>query len=89
MNPLSVKNCPSCGTRARCIDSRPTGAHVRRRYHCPACNRRWTTLEAYTEDFFQQPRRALVLASLRNVEDALGVLRRRIRKSDEDDGEFC
>ena len=36
-------NC--CGIKPRCIDTRPTGRGIRRRWRCLACDTRWTTLE--------------------------------------------
>lgn len=45
MNLRSVKDCPSCGSRARCVDSRPGDAGiVRRRYACK-CGTRFSTGE--------------------------------------------
>jgi transcriptional repressor NrdR len=39
--------CPSCRNQTRVLESRraPDGDSVRRRRHCPACGRRFTTFE--------------------------------------------
>lgn len=45
-------NCPSCQGRLNCLDSRQTGAaktpenqHRKRRYACPKCGLRFTSVE--------------------------------------------
>lgn len=41
-------NCPTCGTKLKTIDSRPTGpGNWRRRKMCGVCNGRWTTREYF------------------------------------------
>lgn len=84
MKPLfTVKHCPTCNARARCLDSRPSlGGTIRRRYGCD-CGRRWTTMEIYQEQFLRMPGRGLVLSALADVERMIAVLRRRLDPPDE------
>ena len=39
-----MKPC-NCKSREMCIDSRPCQEHRRRRYSCPECKSKWTTIE--------------------------------------------
>lgn len=39
----NVKVC--CGRKAKCYDSRLSGAAVRRRYHCVKCGKAWSSVE--------------------------------------------
>ena len=40
---MNTKVC-LCGRRGKCLDSRLTDV-VRRRYKCPKCKKRWSTIE--------------------------------------------
>ena len=41
----SLKDCPKCGIRARCVDTRAVNdGRIRRRYAC-ACKHRWSSIE--------------------------------------------
>ena len=40
----------ACTAKPECIDSRSYEHHRRRRYRCPACDRRWTTCEVVIQD---------------------------------------
>jgi transcriptional regulator NrdR family protein len=41
--------CPECDARLKCIDTRTCRNHMRRRYKCPGCNKRWSTSEHFIE----------------------------------------
>jgi len=43
--PLSVVECPYCGSDSRVLDSRGVSGQVRRRRQCMSCERRFTTYE--------------------------------------------
>lgn len=45
---MSPKTCPTCGTKAFCINSRPSGDYTIRRYECVA-EHRYTTAEFVVE----------------------------------------
>lgn len=40
----------SCAVRSKCIDSRQLDSWRRRRYICPKCQVRWTTVEVAVDD---------------------------------------
>jgi len=42
--------CPKCGARGRCIDTRPKGSMRVRRYRCPDCKITYGTLEFITDN---------------------------------------
>lgn len=52
-------NCPKCGKRAMCINTRPSSDEsTRRRYKCPKCPARWSTIEMVVRVDGRKPRSA-------------------------------
>lgn len=43
-----MHRCPKCGTLAHAKQTRAARQGVRRRYHCPKCEHRFSTLEVLT-----------------------------------------
>ena len=46
---MDPKHC-GCGARASQLDARVTGEAYRRRYVCPVCGARWSTIEHRVEE---------------------------------------
>lgn len=42
--------CPKCRSKSFVLETRSSNDMVRRRRECPACDHRWTTLEAFDTD---------------------------------------
>jgi transcriptional regulator NrdR family protein len=48
--------CPNCGKRLSCLETRSTSMRTRRRYKCPECEMRYTSVEDLISDKTDQPK---------------------------------
>jgi transcriptional regulator NrdR family protein len=58
----------NCEVKPDCIDSRQYSTHRARRYRCPECDRRWSTVEIIAGDCSQQGCNTLVPSATRMLE---------------------
>lgn len=54
-SPTPRKHECDCDTRRRCVDSRQKDGYRWRRYECPSCSKRWSSVEIVLGDVGKGP----------------------------------